>query len=123
VLSLGEQSNPNDGPNTQIKYRKYRRAANQIKSNGPPAKKKQIKSKPNTGPENPNGTKWRRAESPAIWRVNRFGPKIYAWHKSIIVDTLLTPTQDPGAIRSNVLLARLMRRMSVCEFGSVVRTY
>jgi hypothetical protein len=43
-----------------------------------------------------------------------------AWHKSITVDTLLTPTHDSGAIRSNVLLARLMRRMSVCEFGSVV---
>jgi hypothetical protein len=32
--ALGDQSNPNDGPNTQIKYRKYRRAANQNKSNG-----------------------------------------------------------------------------------------
>jgi hypothetical protein len=70
---LGEQSNPNDGSNTQIKYRKYRRAANQIKSNGAPAEKKRIKSKSNTGPENPNGTKWRRAESPAIW-LNRFTP-------------------------------------------------
>jgi hypothetical protein len=34
--------------------------------------------------------------------------------------TLLSPTHDSGAIRSNILLARLMRRMSVCEFGFVV---
>jgi hypothetical protein len=52
---VGGQSNPNDGPNTQIKYRKYRRAANQIKSNGAPAKKKQTKSKSNTGQDKP---KW-----------------------------------------------------------------
>jgi hypothetical protein len=119
----GEQSNPNDGLNTQIKYRKYRRAANQIKWS---PREKKSKSNPNQIPAQktqmgPNGGA-RRA--PPFGGLTALAlTKSTRWHKSIIVDRVSTPTHDPGAIRSNVLLARLMRRMSVCEFGSVVRTY
>jgi hypothetical protein len=52
-MSAGEQSNPNDGPNTQIKYRKYRRlvtGGRQIKSNQMEPPRKKSKSNPTQTP-------------------------------------------------------------------------
>ena len=46
--------------------------------------------------------------------------KLDAWHKLITVDKLLGPIHDAGAMQSNVLLARLMRRTTVRGIGSVV---
>jgi hypothetical protein len=81
--------NPNERTKSKSKCRKYRRRANQIKSNGAPAETKQIKSKSNTGPENPNGTnKWRRARAPPFGDLTALAlTKIDALlGKSIIVD-------------------------------------
>ena len=46
--------------------------------------------------------------------------KLDTWDKSITVEKLLGPIHDAGAMQSNVLLARLMRRTAVRGIGSVV---
>ena len=90
--------------------------SNQIKWS---PREKKSKSNPNQIPAQktqmgPNGG----AREPAIWDLSFCLTTIDAANRSS--STLLSPTHDSGAIRSNILLARLMRRMSVCEFGFVV---
>jgi hypothetical protein len=98
---------PAAGKSNQIKWSPREKKANQI----------QIKHRP----RKPKWDQMAARESPAIWRFNHFSPHNYrralANRSS---STLLSPTHDSGAIRSKILLARLMRRMSVCEFGFVV---
>jgi hypothetical protein len=106
-----------DGPNPNPNVANT--SGGQIKSNQmePPRKKKeQINSNP--GPETPNGAKCGGArKAPPFGGFNRFARHFEkptrGTNRSIV-----GPTHDPGAIRSNVLLARLMRRMPVREFGS-----
>ena len=98
---------PAAGKSNQIKWSPREKKANQI----------QIKYRP----RKPKWDQMAARESPAIWRFN---PLLSLTKIDALANrsssTLLSPTHDSGAIRSNILLARLMRRMSVCEFGFVV---
>ena len=106
-----------DGPNPNPNVANT--GGGQIKTNQMEPPRKQSKSNPNQIPAQktqmgPNGG----AREPAIWDLSFCLTTIDAANRSS--STLLSPTHDSGAIRSNILLARLMRRMSVCEFGFVV---
>jgi hypothetical protein len=74
ITKLGEHPNPNGRTKSKSKCRKYRRRANQIKSNGAPAKKKENQIQIKYRPRKHKWDQMAARESPAIWGLTAFKP-------------------------------------------------